>query len=392
MKADEIDKILRDKLARYEMLPQEIPPLQMPVRSLSFTGRYMATAVVVAACFVAGLVLNLLYDGDTFTPKIITTETVAVAPEVTAVECKVNEQHSVAVQSLRKGKRKAEIINEDVAQREVVAIEKSRIEDFAVEKSEVKEDVVPEVEVIRDRDYYKQYEEELVVTPSKKRRLFALRGYTSLSAGSSSPNVNSMMAEMRLNSGYGAVFSVATNKTDIYTSEILPMRASFIHKMPVSVGVSVDYQLSKRLSLSSGLSFTYLESEIKQPSVSFSTYKQEVYYLGIPLGVSCKFVGGSLFDLYVIGGIQAEYAVSINGLSEREGALGTSRSAVSLDCNRFQFSVNAAIGAALKLSPTISLYAEPGVSYYFTNHNKPITYRTEKPLQFSLRTGLRITL
>ena len=57
----------------------------------------------------------------------------------------------------------------------------------------------------------------------------------------------------------------------------------------------------------------------------------------------------------------------------------------------FQWSVNASVGLQYNISPSIGLYAEPGVSYYFNDGTSIKTIYKDKPCNFNLNLGLRFT-
>jgi len=48
--------------------------------------------------------------------------------------------------------------------------------------------------------------------------------------------------------------------------------------------------------------------------------------------------------------------------------------------------------AEFRFSPQLSLYAEPGLGYWFDNGSDIPTYYQDKPLSFSLSLGLRLNL
>ena len=51
-----------------------------------------------------------------------------------------------------------------------------------------------------------------------------------------------------------------------------------------------------------------------------------------------------------------------------------------------------AIGGAYHFTPSLSVYVEPGVSYYFDNHSNVMNVYKDRPTSFSLNVGLRITI
>ena len=59
---------------------------------------------------------------------------------------------------------------------------------------------------------------------------------------------------------------------------------------------------------------------------------------------------------------------------------------------RPQLSVNAAIGAEYKLYDRLSVFAEPGVSYYFDNGSDLTSIYKDRPTNFNLNVGLRFCI
>ena len=55
-------------------------------------------------------------------------------------------------------------------------------------------------------------------------------------------------------------------------------------------------------------------------------------------------------------------------------------------------SVNGAFGLEYKLIDLLSIYAEPGVGYYFDNGSTLSTFYQDKPFSFNLNLGLRFNL
>lgn len=64
----------------------------------------------------------------------------------------------------------------------------------------------------------------------------------------------------------------------------------------------------------------------------------------------------------------------------------------NVEIEPLQWSVNGAAGIQYSLLRNVGIYAEPGVSYYFSNGSKNETIYKEKPVNFSLRVGFVIGL
>lgn len=166
------------------------------------------------------------------------------------------------------------------------------------------------------------------------------------------------------------------------------------HRQPVTMGVSIEYNLDEKWSLTSGLTYTILSSQLRSGSDShYYTSEQTLHNIGIPLSihynlwkvrnVSIYVSGGGMVEKNVSGRLSTDYVVNDNLES-------TEKDNISID--RLQWSLNTSIGVEYNLFPKIGLYAEPGVIYYFKNGSEVETIYKEKPVNVNLRVGLRFSL
>ena len=170
------------------------------------------------------------------------------------------------------------------------------------------------------------------------------------------------------------------------------------HNLPVRYGLSLRYRLNNRWSLESGLVYTRLSSDIHtalptdlKPDVTVtSNIEQTLSYIGIPANVSYQLWGSRYANLYVTAGGMAEKMVK--GRLHIEGSEDKQETTESVSIRPLQFSVNGAIGAEFNLSRWFSIYAEPGVGYYFDNGSSLPTYYRDKPFGFNLNVGLKINI
>lgn len=170
------------------------------------------------------------------------------------------------------------------------------------------------------------------------------------------------------------------------------------HNLPVRYGLSLRYRLNNRWSLESGLVYTRLCSDIHtalptdlKPDVTVtSNIEQTLSYIGIPANVSYQLWGSHYGSFYVTAGGMAEKMVKGRlHIEESEDKLETTE---SVSIRPLQFSVNGAIGAEFNLSRWFSIYAEPGVGYYFDNGSSLPTYYRDKPFSFNLNVGLKFNI
>lgn len=166
------------------------------------------------------------------------------------------------------------------------------------------------------------------------------------------------------------------------------------HHLPIRIGLSVAYALTDRLSISSGLTYTRLSSDIKDASRE-SKYigEQRLHYVGIPVNVSYKVASFRWLGLYGTAGVLAEKCVSgttDEGYVENNTMKYTNTHDIS--SKPLQMSVNAGVGIQFDFVDNVGIYAEPGLSYYFDDGSALQTIYKEKPLNFNLNVGVRFKL
>lgn len=166
------------------------------------------------------------------------------------------------------------------------------------------------------------------------------------------------------------------------------------HKQPIVIGASFNYRLNERWSLTSGLTYTKLSSELRSGSnITYYYKEQNLHYIGIPLNVNYHIwqnkklavyiSGGGLVEKNVSGEIRTNYVLDSKAESEQVEK-------ISID--RLQWSVNSFLGIQYNFTRKIGIYAEPGASYYFKVRSDIETIYKEKPLSPSLRFGIRFSL
>lgn len=171
-------------------------------------------------------------------------------------------------------------------------------------------------------------------------------------------------------------------------------KTEYDHHLPIRIGLSVAYALTDRLSISSGLTYTRLASDIKDASRE-SKYigEQRLHYVGIPVNVSYKVASFRWISLYGTAGVLAEKCVSgttDEGYVENNTMKYTNTQDIS--SKPLQMSVNAGVGIQFDFIDNIGIYAEPGLSYYFDDGSALQTIYKEKPLNFNLNVGVRFKL
>lgn len=154
--------------------------------------------------------------------------------------------------------------------------------------------------------------------------------------------------------------------------------ASVDHKQPLSFGFSVRKNLPKGFSVETGLTYTYLASDVTYDDSS-EKFSQKLHYLGIPVRANWNFVDSKSFTMYVSAGGAVEKCIY--------GKIGSESETVK----PVQVSVMGAVGAQYNVSSRVGIYVEPGVSYFFDDGSLVQTIRKENPCNFTLQAGIRLT-
>lgn len=157
------------------------------------------------------------------------------------------------------------------------------------------------------------------------------------------------------------------------------------HYHPMSFGLSVGYNLTPRLTLTTGMVYTYASSDFTSSAAGDDIIEtQRLHYIGVPLNLKYKVWGNNAIHTYATAGCQADFNVSAK--------MQTDDITTDADKDRTQWSVGGAVGIQYNIIPRMGIYAEPGVRYYIDNKSSVETIFKEKKLNFNLQLGVRVEL
>ena len=176
--------------------------------------------------------------------------------------------------------------------------------------------------------------------------------------------------------------SEPTGQTQYYNNN----STNLTHHQPVRLGLSLRYRLNDRWSIESGLAYTRLRSDLKWRSGQEA--EQTLSYVGIPVNANYLLWGSRYVNFYVSAGGMVEKMVKGSLYTTAKGK----EQSESISIHPLQFSVNGGIGAEFNLTNQFSIYAEPGLGYYFDNGSDVRTYYQDKPFSFNLNLGLRFNI
>lgn len=166
------------------------------------------------------------------------------------------------------------------------------------------------------------------------------------------------------------------------------------HKLPIKVGVSVRYNITPKLSVQTGVDYSYLSSDFdfSDGKTDISSAHQALHYIGVPLKAAYSLVKKKKVNLYVAAGGEVEKLVK--GKSTTTYLYDKKQPELSekVSEKRPQFSVNAAAGVEYNFTESAGVFVEPGISYYIDNGSDVENIYKKRPANFSISLGLRINL
>ena len=174
----------------------------------------------------------------------------------------------------------------------------------------------------------------------------------------------------------------ATNDATVY---LVGYGEEAHHDLPISVGLTADVPLTASWSLTTGVVYTQLNATLtRHMREHIITTRQQLHYVGVPLTINYRLLHGRRFAVYAMGGGQIDFNV--------KGDYRTEGTRQPMKKDQPQCSLTAGVGAILKLTPVVGLYAEPSMRYSFDNGSSVKTFFKEKPFSPALQLGIRMQM
>ena len=148
------------------------------------------------------------------------------------------------------------------------------------------------------------------------------------------------------------------------------------HYLPVKAGLSASFALSDRLNVTTGLEYSLYLSRFKSLS---ETEWQQAHYIGIPVRLDYTLLSYKGLDLYLGGGMEADYC------------LAALRAGKDIEKDGWSFSLLGAGGVQYHFAERMGVFMEPQITWTIPSENRVLeTYRTDHPFMFSVAGGLRL--
>lgn len=315
-------------------------------------------------------------------------------------------------QMVKAGKAKSALIAEAVPVESSVSAVTENVtsvntEEYAAEvpseNHDAREAATVESDTVEQSEPAMSWDEYLKETPSEKARARRSGGFSAgiLAGGAVGGNTSGSKPTamvMGANPLAAGVTKTDWIDKDSKASAIVynqpEVQEEYSHKIPVKFGLTARYNITGRLGVETGLTYSILSSSVKtgnsETGKNWSTGSQTLHYLGIPLNISFNILNSRYVNIYVTGGGMMEKSISgsiktdeyVDGKFDR--TLTTNISPKGL-----QWSVNAAAGIQANILPQLGFFVEPGVSHHFKNGSRVRSIYTDKPTDFSLGFGLR---
>ena len=162
------------------------------------------------------------------------------------------------------------------------------------------------------------------------------------------------------------------------SGEAISNSAKYRHHMPLGAGLKIGIGLTERLSLTTGLNYTLLWSEL-QPLGSEGKSDQFLHYIGLPLGAEYRLLSKGAFALSAGAGVCLDFLAAAY-IDKRK-----------VDDKPLQWTANLNAAALWELSGKLSLYLQPELNWYISKTGMN-SIRNDSPLGATLRVGLRLDL
>lgn len=220
--------------------------------------------------------------------------------------------------------------------------------------------------------------------PRRKKLNLSFSGNSALTGNVTGPQVTRTYSVIVTPGGGddmrdGAVFGGNTNPAEesVAGEKLIEVKTNYVFAAPVSAALALSYDLTDRLAIESGLSYTTLQSTLAMKAAPIA-YSQ--HFIGIPLSASYKIVQGKKSSIYLKAGAMAEKCIADDSAGSDTGK------------GDFFISASAAAGVNYKLTDWLGIFAEPYLSYHFDTPGISSTIYGTAPLQPGLQAGLRLSL
>lgn len=181
-------------------------------------------------------------------------------------------------------------------------------------------------------------------------------------------------------------------------SPVQPLKniAEMEHLLPLSFGLTFSKNIIDRLSIETGLVYTYLFSKAKNRNDLYNNVEtQHFHYFGIPLQLNYDVFNLNKMNIYVsLGGmVEKDFRGEFRSI-ENNNESGDANYYVTtkIEQKRPQYSMNVGLGVSYPIIDKFNLYGKIGGSYYFNANNYYKTIYSDKKTVLDISFGVRYNI
>lgn len=185
------------------------------------------------------------------------------------------------------------------------------------------------------------------------------------------------------------------SQNDMLASGIQPIKniAEMEHTLPLSFGMTLSKTIIDRLSVETGLVYTYLFSKAKNSNNIYNNEEtQQFHYLGIPLQLNYNVFNINKLNVYAsLGGmVEKDIRGELRLVeSNNESVVANSYVTTKIKQKNPQYSMIMGLGVSYPIIDRFNLYGKIGGSYYFNANNDYKTIYSDKKIVLDLSLGVR---
>lgn len=138
------------------------------------------------------------------------------------------------------------------------------------------------------------------------------------------------------------------------------------HHIPIILSLSFSKKFDERWGLETGFQYTHLHSDFTTITDSYLKEVQKINYIGIPLKGTFNVHSKQRLSIYLSTGVTLD--IPVKATSE---SIASNESGQITFCGKsdiypsLQWSTNLGIGIQYQITPSVGIYAEPNLHYYF---------------------------
>ncbi|MST84545.1 outer membrane beta-barrel protein [Hallella mizrahii] len=169
-----------------------------------------------------------------------------------------------------------------------------------------------------------------------------------------------------------------------------PMHSEKHHHLPVRAGLSVSIPLNGQWGVTTGLTYSTMSSDFEDLYANHrESSTQRLHYLGIPVSVHYNVWQQSKVKVYASAGGEIEKLVYGKKKTHYADMTTNETITTTISEHRPVLSTHVHAGISYSVLPSLSLFAEPGLSYHFKNGSGVKSAYTDKQLLFNVNVGVR---